>query len=37
MGIFDAFSKQFIDVIEWSEDESGLIQYRYPVTDKEIQ
>lgn len=37
MGIFDAFKKQFIDVIEWSEDESGLIQYRYPVIDKEIQ
>ncbi|MFT6630463.1 MAG: membrane protease subunit (stomatin/prohibitin family) [Bacteriovoracaceae bacterium] len=37
MGIFDAFKKQFIDVIEWSEDDSGLIQYRYPFIDKEIQ
>lgn len=37
MGIFDIFSKQFIDVIEWSEDDSELIQYRYPVIDKEIQ
>ncbi len=37
MGIFDIFSKQFIDVIEWSEDNSGLIQYRYPIMDKEIQ
>lgn len=37
MGLFDAFKKQFIDVIEWSEDESGLIQYRFPIIDKEIQ
>lgn len=37
MGIFDVFKKQFIDVIEWSEDETELIQYRFPVIDKEIQ
>lgn len=37
MGLFDVFKKQFIDVIEWSEDDSELIQYRYPVIDKEIQ
>ena len=37
MGIFDVFSKQFVDVIEWSEDNSELIQYRYPIIDKEIQ
>tara|TARA_B100001971_G_C18268000_1_gene596019 strand:+ start:16450 stop:17469 length:1020 start_codon:yes stop_codon:yes gene_type:complete len=37
LGLFDAFKKQFIDVIEWSEDQSGLIQYRFPVIDKEIQ
>lgn len=37
VGLFDAFKKQFIDVIEWSEDQSGLIQYRFPVIDKEIQ
>ncbi|MBT4790033.1 MAG: hypothetical protein HON90_00555 [Halobacteriovoraceae bacterium] len=37
MGIFDVFKKQFIDVLEWSEDESDLIQYRYPIIDKEIQ
>jgi membrane protease subunit (stomatin/prohibitin family) len=37
VGIFDVFKKQFIDVLEWSEDESDLIQYRYPIIDKEIQ
>ena len=37
MGIFDVFKKQFIDVLEWNEDESGLISYRYPIIDNEIQ
>ena len=36
MGIFDVFKKQFIDVIEWNEDESDLISFRYPIIDNEI-
>src|SRR5688572_21706383 len=31
------FSKQFIDVIEWTEEENGVLSYRYPMEDREIQ
>lgn len=31
------FSKQFIDVIEWMEQESGVLAYNYPTEDREIQ
>jgi membrane protease subunit (stomatin/prohibitin family) len=31
------FSKQFIDVIEWTEPEDGILAYRYPMQDMEIQ
>jgi membrane protease subunit (stomatin/prohibitin family) len=37
MGIFDLFKKQFIDVIEWTEEENGVLSYAYPFLDKEIQ
>ena len=37
MGIFDAFSKQFIAVIDWTEDEDGVLSYRFPMVDREIQ
>jgi membrane protease subunit (stomatin/prohibitin family) len=30
-------SKQFIDVIEWVEPEDGILAYRYPMQDREIQ
>lgn len=30
-------SKQFIDVIQWTEPESGILAYRYPMEDMEIQ
>ncbi len=30
-------SKQFIDVIEWVEPEDGILAYRYPMEDREIQ
>lgn len=36
MGLLDFFSKQFIDVIEWS-DEPGVLALRYPTQDHEIQ
>src|SRR5271165_452863 len=31
------FSKQFIDVIQWTEPEDGILVYRYPMEDMEIQ
>jgi membrane protease subunit (stomatin/prohibitin family) len=30
-------SKQFIDVIQWTEPEPGILAYRYPMEDMEIQ
>lgn len=29
--------KQFIDVIQWNEAEDGMLAYRYPMLDMEIQ
>jgi membrane protease subunit (stomatin/prohibitin family) len=37
MGLRDFLSKQFIDVIEWTEPEAGILAWRFPVTDREIQ
>lgn len=31
------FSKQFVDVIEWTEPEDGILSYRFPMEDNEIQ
>ncbi len=31
------FSKQYIDVIEWTEPVDGILAYRYPMEDMEIQ
>jgi membrane protease subunit (stomatin/prohibitin family) len=30
-------NKQFIDVIEWNEPQDGILSYRYPMRDLEIQ
>jgi membrane protease subunit (stomatin/prohibitin family) len=35
--MFDIFKKQFIDVIEWTEENNGTLAYRFPTIDKEIQ
>jgi membrane protease subunit (stomatin/prohibitin family) len=35
--MFNFFKKQFIDVIEWVETEKGVLAYRYPMQDREIQ
>lgn len=35
--MFDIFKKQFIEVIEWTEEENGILAYRFPTLDKEIQ
>lgn len=37
MGIFDLIGKQFIDVIQWVEDREGVLAFRYPMADQEIQ
>ena len=37
MSLRDFLSKQFIDVIEWVEPEDGILAYRYPMQDREIQ
>lgn len=37
MGLFDFVKKQFIDVIHWTEEADGVLAYRYPMQDFEIQ
>ena len=37
MSLRDFITKQFIDVIEWVEPEQGILAYRYPMQDREIQ
>lgn len=37
MGLMNFISKQFIDVIQWTEDAPGTLAYRFPMADKEIQ
>jgi len=37
MGIKDFLKKQFIDVIHWTESSDGILAYRYPMQDFEIQ
>ncbi len=37
MALFDFIKKQFIDVIEWTENENGVLACRYPMQDQEIQ
>jgi membrane protease subunit (stomatin/prohibitin family) len=35
--LLDFLAKQFISVIEWNEPEDGILSYRYPMRDLEIQ
>jgi len=37
MAITDFLKKQFVDVIHWTEDADGVLAYRYPMEDFEIQ
>jgi len=37
MSLRDFLSKQFIDVIDWTEPEDGILVYRFPMQDREIQ
>lgn len=37
MSLGSFFKKQFVDVIQWTEDADGVLAYRYPMQDMEIQ
>ena len=37
MGLMDFIKKQFIDVIQWTEESNGTLAWRYPMQDLEIQ
>lgn len=37
MGIGSFIKKQFIDVLQWNEDSEGVLAWRYPMADQEIQ
>ncbi len=37
MALRDFITKQFIDVIHWTESEEGVLSYRFPMRDMEIQ
>src|SRR5262250_2793688 len=37
MSLRDFIAKQWIDVIEWVEPEEGILAYRFPMQDREIQ
>ncbi|MBC7435004.1 MAG: SPFH domain-containing protein [Bdellovibrionales bacterium] len=37
MSLMDFIKKQFIDVIQWTEDADGTLAWRFPMADMEIQ
>ena len=37
MALMDFIKKQFIDIIEWSDDSRDTLSYRFPDEDKEIK
>jgi membrane protease subunit (stomatin/prohibitin family) len=37
MGLMDFVKKQFIDIIQWTEDADGTLAWRFPMADMEIQ
>jgi membrane protease subunit (stomatin/prohibitin family) len=37
MGLMDFIKKQFIDVIQWTEESDGTLAWRFPMQDMEIQ
>lgn len=37
MGLMDFVRKQFIDIIEWTEPADGILAWRFPMADNEIQ
>ncbi|MCV2348955.1 SPFH domain-containing protein [Paucibacter sp. Y2R2-4] len=37
MGLMDFIKKQFIDIIQWTEDGQGTLAWRFPMAEMEIQ
>ncbi|WIT11484.1 SPFH domain-containing protein [Paucibacter sediminis] len=37
MGLMDFIKKQFIDILQWTEDSDGTLAWRFPMQDFEIQ
>ena len=37
MALMDFIKKQFIDIIQWTEDSDGVLAWRFPVAEMEIQ
>ena len=37
MALFDFIKKQFIDILQWTEDGDGTLAWRFPMQDMEIQ
>ncbi len=37
MSLFSFIKKQFIDILEWQEEGDGVLAWRYPMQDNEIQ
>jgi membrane protease subunit (stomatin/prohibitin family) len=37
MSLMSFIRKQFIDIIQWTEDSDGVLAYRFPLDDNEIQ
>src|SRR5436853_6038422 len=37
MAIIDFLAKQFVDIIEWTDDSRDTLSFRYPDEDKEIK
>ncbi|MCG3188560.1 MAG: hypothetical protein LKCHEGNO_00621 [Burkholderiaceae bacterium] len=37
MGLMDFIKKQFIDILQWTEQGDGVLAWRYPMADLEIQ
>ena len=37
MGLMDFIKKQFIDILQWTEDSDGTLVWRFPMAEMEIQ
>ena len=37
MALMDFIKKQFIDIIQWTEEGDGTLAWRFPMRDMEIQ
>ncbi len=37
MGLMDFIKKQFIDILQWTEEGDGVLAWRFPMADMEIQ